>query len=213
MTVNWKEKILSCDTDEQQIIKNIIFLHNNNEPFELDPTFSKGTIYKETEEPILKYDVNPVREDVLQADCRNLPLDDETIKSIMFDPPFIVAPSTKPGILRDRFSCYKNVTELWDFYVESLKEFYRILKQDGVIAFKCQDLVSGGVNYFSHCKIIYESQRIGFYVKDMFVLTRKNVLWSANMENQQHARKNHCYYLVLKKVAMDKQKRKSLLDG
>jgi len=73
------------------------------------------------------------------------------------------------------------------------------------------DTVSGGINYMSHAKVMLEAQRAGFYIKDLFILGRKNILWSPNMKNQQHARKNHCYFLVLQKTNISNQKKKSII--
>jgi len=63
----------------------------------------------------------------------------------------------------------------------------------------------------SHAKIIVDAQRIGFYIKDLFILGRNNIMWSPNMEHQQHARKNHCYFLVLQKTKMSKTKMNAII--
>ena len=51
----------------------------------------------------------------------------------------------------------------------------------------------------SHAKIMQWASEVGFYCKDLFVLGNNNVLLSPNTANQQHARKNHSYFLVFKK--------------
>ena len=48
-------------------------------------------------------------------------------------------------------------------------------------------------------QVLEMAKAMGFYAKDLFILVRNNVLWSPNMENQQHARKNHSFYWVFKK--------------
>lgn len=205
--VDWSKLSVGLNFDEVQIIRDIMTLHNNGEPFELDPTFSKGSFWKGLEEPKYKFDIEPEREDVLKADCRGLPFENESINSIMFGPPFVAGPSPRPGIIRDRFTCYKTVQDLWKFYEESFDEFYRVLKPEGIIAFKCQPVISGSVQYMSHFKIGAYAQKIGLYILDQFILGRKNVLWSPSMANQQHTRKNYCFYLVLKKTDVTKRSR------
>lgn len=197
--MKYNHRIFSFSFDEREIILNIMILYNNGDRFDCDPTFSKGRFYKNLPEPRLKFDINPQTPETKTADCRNLPLESLSINSIMFDPPFVVAPSPKPGIIRDRFSCYSNVSTLWNFYSESLVEFIRILTHNGIIVMKCMDIVSGEVNFMFHAFIISKAQQLGLYVNDLFVLARKNVLWSPNMAKQQHARKNHSYFLILKK--------------
>lgn len=191
-----------CKTDKE-IINAIINLHNNGNNFTLDPTYSKGVFWKGLESPPIRFDINPQIDGVEMADCRKLPLENSSISSIMFDPPFIIRESKKEskGVIHNRFSSYKSVEELWSFYNDALKEFHRILDRKGILAFKCQDTISGGKEYWSHVEIINMAYEIGFKLKDLFILYRgDNVLFSPNMKKQKHARKTHCYYLVLEKI-------------
>jgi len=201
METNWKDKILSSQDDEKNIIQDILILHNNCDGVDVDPTYSIGRFWRGLPEPKRKFDINPQLDGVELGDSRHLPLEDKSVNSIMFDPPFVTGSRAegKPGIIKTRFSYYKNEKELLAFYMKSLDEFHRILKDGGIVIFKCQDVVSGGTNYMIHHRIMSLAEHIGFYVKDLFVYTRKNVMWSPNMANQQHARKNHCYFIILEK--------------
>lgn len=206
-----KEKnkmIKSISSSQTEIIQSILELHVPNHIIDLDPTYSKGVFYKNNniQPPKLKYDLFPQVEDCLQADCRNLPIEDKSLDCIMFDPPFVVScgPSIgngneKSNIITNRFSSFYPVTNLFSFYDESLKEFYRILKNNGVLIFKCQDTVSGGINYMSHIYIHNMASNIGFYPKDLFILEAKNRLISGKVKNQNHARKFHSYFWVFEK--------------
>ena len=85
-------------------------------------------------------------------------------------------------------------------YIDSMKEFYRVLKTGGILIFKCQDKVSSGKQYMTHCFIYNEAVKIGYYPKDLFVLLAKNRIvadWQA--QNQKNARKFHSYFWVLEK--------------
>lgn len=197
----WDEMVSSLSYDENEIIRWIILIHNKGQAFDVDPTYSVGRFWKGLPKPKYKYDINPQIEGVEKADARKLPLADGCVNSIMFDPPFIVAPSPKPGIIRDRFSCYANVKQLLKFYDEAMQEFHRVLVKGGMVTVKCQDIVSSQKQYLSHVKIVNMAEKLGFYSKDLFILVRKSVLWSPNMENQQHARKHHSYFLVFVKNA------------
>lgn len=188
--------IKSISFDQNEIIQNIIDLYEPN-GIECDPTYSKGNFYKTIAKPALKFDLLPQSEDVVQADCRNLPLASESVNSIMFDPPFICGsgPSV-PGIIRGRFGFLRNAPLLWEMYKDSLTEFYRILAPSGVLIFKCQDTIDSGKQYLSHVKIITEAAKLGFYPKDLFVLLAKNRLVSPGQRVQQHCREFHSYFLV-----------------
>jgi len=194
----WSDKVMSHNTNETQLIANIIKLHNNGQPFDLDPTYSLGQIWLGLPQPHHKFDLQPQVADCRQADARALPFDDQFLNSIMFDPPFLIK-SGRTGKIQNRFGTYLNYKTLIQFYREALTEFWRILKPNGILAFKCQDFVSGGQQHWTHFQIFNDATTIGYRLKDLFVLTRPNVLWSPNMKNQRHARKNHCYYLVFQK--------------
>ena len=190
--------------------ENILKLFSDLDYYELDPCFSTGVFYKKgLKQPRLKFDINPQSEDTQNADVRCLPLEDETIKTIIFDPPFVIG---VPNASKDtegsnktfnRFSGFHTKNEQAKFYYDSLKELHRVLKQDGIIAFKCQDTVSSGKQYMVHFEIIAMAQAIGFYVKDLFILCKKHRMNSGKWNVQRHARKHHCYYLVLQKVSVN----------
>jgi hypothetical protein len=207
--IRWNEMVTTLSNDEGEIIRWIINLHNGGQPFDVDPTYSTGRFWQGLPQPLHRFDLAPQSEVVLQADARNLPLDSESVGSVMFDPPFVVAPSPKPGIIRDPFSCYADVPTLWAFYRAALTEFWRILRSKGIVAFKCQDIVSGSINYMTHAFVIVAAQEIGFYVKDLFILQATSVLYSPNMAHQQHARKTHSYFLVLQKGAPEGKRRRA----
>ena len=187
--------------NQAEILNNILKLYCPS-GFDLDPTYSKGVFYQAVPKPKLKYDISPEVKGVIQSDCRKLPLDSDTLNSIVFDPPFVCGSQRngKPGIIRNRFGYYRNVPELWVFYRDSLFEFHRILRQEGILVFKCQDTIESTKQYLSHVEIITHACNIGFYPIDLFVLTANNVLISPNMTNQQHARKTHSYFLVFQKI-------------
>lgn len=81
-------------------------------------------------------------------------------------------------------------------YHKSIEEFYRILKPDGVLIFKCQDTIDSCKQYLSHIEIHNKAIDCGFYAKDLFVLLAKNRIIGKTHHNQQHCRKYHSYFLV-----------------
>lgn len=193
--------IKSISYDQEETINNIINLYCPT-GIELDPTYSKGNFYKNIPKPKYMYDLFPQLPEVVQSDCRNLPLQANSIRSIMFDPPFIggTIGNGKKGIIKERFGIYKNIPDLWGMYSQALIEFYRILINDGVLIFKCQDTIESQKQYLSEFKIIKEALCVGFYPKDKFILLAKNRLVSPSQRIQQHARKFHSYFLVFIKT-------------
>jgi hypothetical protein len=197
--------VKSISYNQHQIIKWILQLHCEGD-IELDPTYSTGGFYKQgVKEPKYKFDIFPVRPGVIKAAAEDLPIEDNSIKTMIFDPPFL---STKGKSLDNptsdaqnktvrRFGCYPTERELFVFYKEAIVEFKRILEPGGILIFKCQDKVSSGKQYMSHNFVINCAEELGFYTKDLFVLLSKNRMvpkWQTL--NQQHARKFHSYFLV-----------------
>ena len=191
--------IKTISYDQSEIIANILKLHCP-QGIELDPTYSKGNFYKKSEipQPLEKFDLYPQTKDTLQADAANLPHLDGQVGSIMFDPPFVAGHTRKKpsGIIGERFHGFPYVSDLWVWYEQCLKEFYRVLEPNGVLIFKCQDTVSSGKQWLSHVHIINEAEKLGFYTKDLFILLAKTRIVGHNHKNQKHARKFHSYFLV-----------------
>jgi len=194
--------IKSIDFDQYNIIKNILKLHCPA-GIHLDPTYSKGVFYRNSgiKPPVHKFDLYPQIEGVLKADAKALPFLTASIKSIMFDPPFLAGNTTKKpkGKMLQRFNGFPYIKDLWSWYDQAFAEFHRILIDKGVLIVKCQDTISGGKQYFSHIHVINELEKLGFYTKDLFVLLAKSRMIGHNHANQKHARKFHSYFIVFEK--------------
>jgi hypothetical protein len=203
------EVIRTVNDDQEQIILDILKLHVPSGRIDVDPTYSKGVFYKGlVPAPQHKFDLYPQTEDTIQASADKLPLADKFVDCIMFDPPFVI--SSGPSLLEDkvgqnmthtRFGSFPTVQALWAFYDEALAEFHRVLKDKGIVIFKCQDTVSSGRNYMSHCEIYNMASEQGFYCKDLFILTAKSRInsFGGKWHTQRHARKYHSYFWVLEK--------------
>jgi hypothetical protein len=199
--------IKSVDEDQGNIIKNIIKLHIPSGKIDCDITYSVGNFYKKTgiEQPTHKFDKFPQTEDSIKIEDKIL-LDDESIDSLMFDPPFVIGGVKNVKdyddgscIIGKRFAQYSSIEELMESYSTWIKESFRVLKKNGIFIVKCQDTVSGGKQFLTHNFVNNESVRCGFYPKDLFILIAKNRLIGPKHHNQQHARKFHSYFLVFKK--------------
>ena len=196
--------ISSIGYNEQEIIQNILSLHCGGGPIECDPTYSVGNFYKHgLKEPMFRYDIDPQRDGVVGASVDSLPLENESVRVVMFDPPFLMNGESKKkredktGLIGKRFTSFANWKELTEMYGGAMKELYRVLKNRGVLIFKCQDSVVGGKNYFSHVWIANRAVEIGFYPKDLLILLARSRMTDGR--KQQHARKFHSYFWVLEK--------------
>jgi phage anti-repressor protein len=193
-----------------EVIKNVMHLYEIDQ-FDLDCTYSKGNFWKDLPQPKFKTDLYPINDTVIEANSENLPFDDGSMSSIMYDPPFVIVGSgmghknnkTGSSIIAKRFEGYGTYEDLTKNYFNTLKELYRLTKNEGYVVMKCQDTVSGGKQYFSHVMVMNMAQEIGFYPRDLFILTsnvRVNAFNGTKWTKQYHARKYHSYFIILQKI-------------
>jgi hypothetical protein len=100
-----------------------------------------------------------------------------------------------------------------DLYFKAGREAYRVLKLRGVLIVKCQDEVSANLQRLTHVEIINEYRTMGFHPKDLFVLIRPNKPAVSRVLRQEHARKNHSYFLVFVKTGGGNPRGKRLNGG
>ncbi len=167
----------------------------------VDPTYSTGGFYKSGKipQPKWKFDISPRAEGVIKADCRDLPLLDDSESSILCDLPFIHA-GGKDSIIGNRFDSYPSQKELQELYWGALREFKRILTPGGILVFKCQDIVESGKQVWTHCHVWYHAViSLDYYAKDLAILAAKRRITGHNHSKQQHLRRFHSYFWALQK--------------
>lgn len=153
-------------------------------------------------------------------DSRSLPFQDNSLDCMVFDPPYMeglfrpsvnhLAGSGTHSAFRHHYSNgratkHENEQPKWhdavvDLYLKSGREAYRVIKPKGIFIIKCQDEVSANKQRLTHVEIITAYESLGFYTKDLFVVTRANKPGVSRLKTQVHARKNHSYFLVFQKL-------------
>ena len=171
--------------DQSEILYNIMQLYNNGEPFECDITASELKFYKRTKgdnydipEPKILMDVYPQRDDIFQiTPFEKLPLEDESISSIVVDLPFVISPHTSPSsinpkdgsmLIFKRFSGFYPVGEMYENYYWWMKECQRVIKPNGIIVWKTQSTVSGGIQHSTEEFSFMCANKLGLYTIDKF---------------------------------------------
>ena len=125
------EKIISTiNFDEQEIIRDILYLHSNGKYIDCDPCYSIGNFYKKgLPRPKHVFDKTPKIHGVVEGTSDNIPLPNESVNTIMFDPPFLIGGENyeqdKEGssVIAKRFTSFKDWDSLKEMYSNSLKEF------------------------------------------------------------------------------------------
>lgn len=194
--------IRSVNTNQVELLKDITALYTDNK-IDVDLTYSKGVMWKGTGiNPKYKFDNRIEVEGVIKADItKHVPLDDSSINSIMFDPPFLVG-GGKNGIMQKRFTSFDTVNDMWIMYKNTLNEAFRILKPGGRLITKTQDIsqASGGQLWASSAEIYNFATKIGFKPIDRFIYNKEHVTpLASNIKQQQHARKTHSDFWIFEK--------------
>ncbi len=150
------------------------------------------------------------------VDCRALPYADASLDCIVLDPPYMEgffrkAKSQRAGSGTHAafFDAYshdgvhapedggpKYHEAVVDLYLRAGLEAHRVLRLGGLLIVKCQDEVSANKQRLTHVEIITAYESMGFYTKDLFVLVRTNAPGVSRLLEQEHARKNHSYFIV-----------------
>ncbi|HRO43526.1 MAG TPA: DNA methyltransferase [Flavipsychrobacter sp.] len=194
---------------------DILSLHVLENSKIADVTFGKGAFWKNVDKS--KYQIYPT-DLKTGTDCRSLPYGNGEIDCIVLDPPYMeglyrsdnsFAGNGSHHSFKEHYSNGerpKEISSKWhdavlEMYIQAAIEAKRVLKKGGILIVKCQDEVSAGIQRLTHVEIIMNYALLGFYAKDLFVLTRTNRPSVSRMVKQLHARKNHSYFLIFEKGA------------
>jgi len=191
--------IQSVFQNEQELLKSIIKIHSPK-GIELDPMYFKGNFYKQIPKPKMIYDINPQVEECKKADATNLPINSESVKCMILDPPFLfeIRNRINSNYGANTHGILKGFEELEDLYKRILKEAYRVLQKKGILIFKCQDFTDSKTT-ITHSFVWLWALELGFYPKDLAILwLPKNKVYNSNL-TQRHFRKTHSYFWIFEK--------------
>lgn len=89
MVLSIMDLIKTTSYDQSEIIKNILKLHSLENKIDCDLTYSTGNFYNKSgiEHPRYKFDIYPQTKDTVESDSRHIPIEDQKLNCIMFDPP------------------------------------------------------------------------------------------------------------------------------
>lgn len=193
--------VRTAHSDETELVSGMLKLYNGGSAVDVDPCYSKGRVWRDLPSPKHKGDIDPQNTDVEKMDATLLTnFTDSSLDSIFFDPPFLPSGKLGTGAMSHRFSHFATLKDMYAMYEQSLKAFFRVLTKRGVVFFKCQDLVNFNRQHLVHVWITNKAVELGFEILDLFVLYKDRLpMMSTQWRNQVHARKNHCFYLVLRK--------------
>lgn len=198
--------VRSLQYEQGQILYDILQLHGRgDQAFDADVTYGSGVFYRDFPEiaPAHKFDIDPQVPGVQEADSRHLPVADGALRSLVFDPPFLTyVRAGREGngsmVMARRFAGYWTYGELKEHYTSSLQEAHRVLEREGLLVIKCQDIVHNHRLHPTHVFVMDEAAKIGFRLKDLFILGAHHRMPSPNRKGtQKHARIHHSYFIAM----------------
>ena len=211
----------------EEIFPHILKLHVPPGSTVADVTYGTGIFWKNVPKSTYKLRLTDIQTGV---DCRALPYKDKSIDCVVLDPPYMeglyrrstthLAGSGSYAAFRETYSNGQRTAggpkyhdAVLDLYFKAGKEAHRVLRKYGVLIVKCQDEVSANTQRLTHVEIINKYEALGFYAKDLFVMVRPNKPAVSRILKQEHARKNHSYFLIFIKTDGGSPRRKGLANG
>lgn len=182
-----------------------------------DVTYGRGVFWKKVDKSKYTLYFSDIKTGI---DCRSLPYADRSMDCVVIDPPYMegfyrrnsehLAGGGNYSSFRDAYSdgsVYEQSTgapryhgAVLDMYFSAGCEALRVLRKGGILIVKCQDEVSANKQHLTHVEIINEYCRHGLKVEDLFIMMRNNRPSISRLQKQVHARKNHSYFLVFRKI-------------
>ena len=198
------ESVPSVWSDQLGLLAAIEALHVPG-GFEVDLTYGNGAFWKGRSRPPIRLDLEPLTGVAVQADSAAVPLRTGSVGSVVFDPPFLTyvrAGRSGNGsmLMARRFGGYWRYDELARHYVATLIEIHRVLRSNGVVVVKCQDIVHNHRLHPTGANVLHWAARVGLRLVDTFLLVADHRLPRPNRGLQRHARIHHSYFHVFRRV-------------
>lgn len=183
----------------------------------LDPTYEKGTWWKQWRPPVLTTHHRAVD----GTDFRSLPHPDAWFDAIAYDPPYVCPGGRATSTINPMFDRYgmneggaadpdfRTPAELQAIINDGLTEMYRLVKPsqrksvhpsgpNGVVLVKCKDYIWSGQLWAGTHFTLTHALDLGFVLEDRF--EHIGVPGPQSQTTQKHARRNLSTLFVLRKL-------------
>jgi hypothetical protein len=196
--------------DNSEVFPQLMALHVQPGSTVADLTYGKGVFWRNIREDAYRL----LPSDLKIGQCwTDLPYAEGSVDAVVFDPPYMeglyrktseaMAGSGTHAAFQQSYSNSKLQTggrkyhdAVLEAYLSVIPEVKRILRRGGTFIVKCQDEVSANRQKLTHVELIWALEHHGFYCKDVFIVVRRNAPVISRLIKQEHARKNHSYFLV-----------------
>ena len=192
--------------EDAELLEKMLGFYPKTPPREiLDATVNKGRFWRGSDRKIVGMDIDPAHAPDIVADNCKMPCRDKSFDVIVYDPPHI--PNQGEDGRKDfqeRFglvvkSSIKNGYNLTHTFPPFLQEAWRVLRDNGILFCKIADYVHGHRFQWAHVELINAAAKVGFTPCDCIVKVRKGPITDPRWKKAHHARRQHCYWIVLRK--------------
>lgn len=192
--------VLTCVSgDNGDLFPSILALYVKPRSRIADVTYGRGVFWRKVPEGVYQLTASDLSTGI---DFTALPYADASYDALVIDPPYMNGGADPQQSLND---CYKNpgansYEAVYRLYIRGILEAHRVLRKGAVLIVKCQPCVADHVQKPIHSHLIAGLPPMGFRFDDEFVLHADAQPLMRHGSTQQHARKNHSYFLVFTKV-------------
>lgn len=195
--------------DNSDLFPQILSLYLPKGSKVADVTYGKGVFWQKVDKSQYHLFNTDLKTGI---DCRSLPYPNESMDCVVLDPPYMHTPGGTAHVSHQNYEDYygnnqtgnkttkKYHEAVLDLYFKAGDEAWRVLRKGGIFILKCQDEVCACKQRLTHVELIHQFTAKKFIVEDLFILVRQNKPGVSRILAQRHARKNHSYFLVFRKV-------------
>lgn len=192
--------------DDADLLEQLLDFYPHERPnLILDATVNGGRFWKGSTRPVVGMDINAAHRPAVIGDNTAMPFADAVFDVTVYDPPHIPNQGRdKTKDFNSRFglvlkSSKANRYSFAHTYPHFLREAYRVLRPNGVLLCKIADYVHDHRYQWAHVDFIVAAREAGFCPCDCIIKTRKGPIVDPKWKTAHHSRRQHCYWLVLRK--------------
>jgi tRNA G10 N-methylase Trm11 len=167
----------------------------------LDATYNSGKMWRGAGRgPDVTMDFDPRWGADYQCDNQNMPecLNDKFM-AIVYDPPHYMNSGNADEHRRYGVALQGKGYSTSFLYPGFISSASRVLSKNGVVIAKLIDCVHNHTHFPNHSTFIQLGLTQGFSFRDLIVKTRSAPTLPGRWKTQHHARKRHCFFIILEK--------------
>lgn len=190
---------VAVSDSQNQILRAILTTYLNQAlTYDCDLTYGRGYFYNESvPSPRFVYDINPQKENVKSLDAAtNLP--NGCFNSVVIDLPCsIIRPTVRRT--KQNYAAFDNVEALYSTYTSMIGFAFRLLKEEGILVFKCSDFSLDGQPVWISDWTVANAVKIGFTLADKYIYIDRKAIEAVTSSQRRKSVPTHAYFFVFRK--------------